>query len=282
MDFGYSPDDAERYARRNIANDDTPAPPAMTFGAMLNSIERSLDADPALNALFVARFGHRFETATATAKVSLAPFPIEPGTVNATIWDNQPYGRREKLDGDTSRDKPARYALDLMACSKGHTKPLTTKSPDFRANVGDLFTPDQIKARIKRAWKGIDQGEVEFLLNGVLPLAEANGMLVARLCFKRSKAQGGGTHWHPYHYALVSAAEIDARAISTITLMAGVGRVLDLPKASTLDSKGKAFPIVTKTTSTGATKYSQVIGQSRATDLDSPIMAAWATGKIEA
>ena len=275
MDFGFSPDDGERYARHvNRFNTATDIPPPLRraeigFGEMLDRIERSIDADPALMTIFANRFASRLVVAEE-AKVSLDPFPIDPGTVLLAIWDNQPHGKRVKLDGDNSRDKPARYALDIRATVKGHAKPLTTKTPDFRANVGDLFTPDQIRARIKRAWKGIDLAEAAFLTDGVLPIADEGGYLVARLCLKRAAKQGGGTHWHPFHYALVSSDELEARAVSGVLLLAGQDRAYMLPRCETLDSTGKR---------SGA-RTSVVIGQSRATDLTSSGMRAWATGEL--
>jgi hypothetical protein len=277
MDFGISPDDADRYMRSVNPNIDTPTPiknPA-TFSEMLDRIEHRIDSDPLLRSIFLARFGHMIQN--ETVKVSLEPFPAEVGTLELSIWDNQPKGKRTKIEGDKSRDKPARYAIDIRACSKGHTTPLTTKSPTFRANVGDLFTPDQIKARLKRAWKGIDPQEAEFLLNTVLPQAEGN--LVARLCLKRSKACGGGTHWHPFHYALVSEQELIDREISRIMLITGEDSAVMLPRCSTLDATGKAFPLKVKTTASGE-RESIVVAQCRVTDLETPKMRSWATGAI--
>ena len=264
----------------SVANPVDAAPARMSFGAMLDQIERAIDADRALEGVFLARFGARFSS--APAKVSLAPFPIDPGTVLASIWDNQPNGKAAKIDGDKSRDRPARYALSITASTRGHRTPLTTKNPDFVANVGDLFAPQEVRDRLRRAWKSIDEAEADFIKTVLLPRAEAGGMLIARLCYKRAAKAGGGTHWHPYHYAMIKADELEARAVSGIGLIIGADpRVIFLPRCSTLDSKGQPFKQTTKATKSGGVKVSGVVLQSRATDLTSDAMKAWATGKIE-
>lgn len=283
MDFGLTEEDADRYARH--VNRNTPTSPAeaatapLTFGQMLDRIEQQLDADPALQGVFLARFGHRLEKVEA-AKVNLAPFPSDPGTVELSIWDNEPHGKRVKVEGDKSRDKPARYAIDMRACARGHSKPLTTKMPDFRANVGDLFTGDQVRARLKKAWKGIDPVEAQFIHDTILPYADA-GYLVARLCYKRSKLNGGGTHWHPYHYAMVNEQELLDRAVERVAIITSPTTGITLPACSTLDAKGKPFVVKTKTTASGANRDSVVVAQSRATDLTSAGMKTWATGVIQ-
>ena len=254
---------------------------ALGFTEMLDHIERAIIADGALESVFMARFAARFQD--APAKVSLKPFPIDPGTVEASIWDNQPNGKATKVEGDSSRDRPARYALSLRACAAGHKTPLTTKAPDFTANVGDLFTAQEVRNRLRRAWKGMDEAEANFLKSVLLPKAEANGMLVARLCYKRSAKAGGGTHWHPYHYAMVSEGELAERAVTGIALIIGADpRAVFLPPCSSLDGAGKPFQQTTKTTKSGSVKVSVVVGQSRATDLTSAKMRAWATGAIAA
>lgn len=254
---------------------------SLGFTAMLDHIERAISADSALEGVFMARFAARFQD--APAKVSLKPFPIDPGTIEASIWDNQPNGKVAKVEGDSSRDRPARYALSLRACVAGHKTPLTTKTPDFMANVGDLFTGQEVRNRLRRAWKGMDETEASFLKNVLLPKAEASGMLVARLCYKRSAKAGGGTHWHPYHYAMVSEAELADRAVTGIALIIGADpRAVFLPPCSSLDGAGKPFQQTTKTTKSGSVKVSVVVGQSRATDLTSAKMTAWATGEIAA
>lgn len=283
MDFGFSADDGNRYTRHLTRFEKSPdlptsAVPELGFGGMLDRIEKMMDADPALHRLFAARFADRFAKIEQT-KVSLAPFPTNLGTVELSVWDNQPHGRRVKVEGDKSRDKPARYAIDVRACSAGHAKPLTTKTPDFRANVGDLFTSDQVRARIKRAWKGIDPAEAAFLTEQVLPIAD-HGYLVARLCYKRSKLAGGGTHWHAFHYALVSEQQVINREIEAVVIITPTGSIT-LPRCSTLDAKGKPFPMKTKTTASGSNRDSVVIGQSRATDLASAGMKSWATGAVQ-
>jgi hypothetical protein len=244
---------------------------------MLDHIEKAIDADSALAGVFQARFTKRFKD--APMPVSLKAFPAHPGTVELSIWDNQPHGQRTKAEGDNSRERPARYAVSVRASVAGHRTPLTTKQPDFYANVGDLFTADQIRARLKRAWKAMDPEEMRFLVEQVLPGAEAKGLLIARLCVKRSAKAGGGTHWHPYHYALISAAEIEARTVEAIMLVTGPDSACLLPACSTLDGAGKPFKMTTKETRSGP-RHSTVVGQSRATDLQSTKMQTWATGRI--
>lgn len=283
MDFGFSPHDGDRFARHltrhaNMIEREAPQTVALGYGEMLDRIERMIDADPGLRDIFVKRFAHHL-MAVEDAKVSLDPFPRDDvGTVMASIWDNQPYGKRAKVEGDTSRDKPARYALDIRACRKGHATPLTTKTPDFRANAGDLFTADQVRSRLKRAWKGMDEQEVKFLKEQILPIAE-QGYLVARLCYKRPAKAGGGTHWHPYHYALINEQQLADRAVEGVLIVTADGPIM-LPRCSTLDAKGNAFKMVSKEMKSG-TKASVVIGQSRVTDLTTPGMKAWATGHVD-
>ena len=252
---------------------------AMSLGTMLDRIEAMAKSDPALASVVRTRLAPIF--AEAPSVVVLDSFPLDPGTVEASIWDNQPFGKAPKIEGSNGRERPARYAISLWAMKAGNATPFTSKTRDFLANVGDLFTPDQVRARIKAIWKGLDPEEANFVNERILPLADANGLLVARLCVKRSAKAGGGTHWHPYHYAMVSADELARRSVSGIALYAGKARpLIGLPPCSTVNGKGDAFEVATKTTKSGNARSSLVIGQSRATDLTSRKMRAWKTGDL--
>lgn len=254
-----------------------PARPAQIgFGELMDRLKTMIDADSALLPIFTERFGGYF--ADAPSKVFLAPFPSDFGTVECSIWDNQPRGKRVKVEGDKSRDRPARFALIIKASVAGEKKPLTTKSHAFHANSCDLFTPDQMRERLRTTWKSMDTAEKAYLVDEVLPLAEA-GYLVARLFLKTTGKGKSGTHCHDYHYALVNEQQLLDGDVAGVLLLTPSGAVR-LPPCSKLDGAGKPFEMLRKQTKSGSERLSIVIGQSRATDLTSEKMRAWSTGEV--
>lgn len=256
------------------------APAAPSFAASLAHIVECVERDPILLNRVADAIGRERLLDLLKPVRSFAPFPADPGTVEATVWDNQPFGKKVKAAGDKSRDRPSRFGVQIKATVAGNRKPLSGPK-DFNA-TGDLFTVEQVQARLKKAWRGMPAAERKHL-DAILDYAGEHGLLVARLFYAAPAGKGGGKEFFDRTYLIVEgdAGRIDPDARAFLMLE---GRIVALPKFATEQSDGAAFKVATRQTKAG-TRHSVAILQSRASDLDtlrepSKGKAPWITGNL--